>query len=111
MLSYRLRHRINVQQLIETTDPITGALTRTWETILFNVPAEVLTGPGREFVQSGATQGELAARINTRWFPGLTQKMRIEWDGTMFNIISIETDATARREYRIKCKAGVSDGQ
>mgnify|MGYP000893266274 CR=1 FL=1 len=118
MLAHRLRHRITVQELVEVQDTNTGAITRGWETailedgtILDAVPAEVLTGAGREFVQSGATQGEIAARINMRWFPGLTQKMRILWDTKVLNIESIETDITARQEYRLKCVAGVSDGQ
>ena len=118
MLAHRLRHRITVQELVEVQDTNTGAITRGWETailddgtILDAVPAEVLTGAGREFVQSGATQGEIAARINMRWFPGLTQKMRILWDTKVFNITSIETDTTARQEYRLKCSSGVTDGQ
>ena len=118
MLAHRLRHRVTVQELNEIQDSNTGAVTYAWETailddgtILDAVPAEVLTGPGREFVQSGATQGEIAARINMRWFPGLTQKHRILWDTNIYNITSIETDITARQEYRLKCSAGVSDGQ
>lgn len=118
MLANRLRHRVAVQELVETQNSTTGAVTRAWENVLLDssteldaVPAEVLTGPGREFVQSGSTQNEIAARINLRWFPGLTQKMRIVWDGNVYNIQSIETDVTARREYRLKCIAGVSDGQ
>lgn len=111
MLSHRLRHRVNVQELVEVQNTTTGAITRAWENVYADVPAEVLTGPGKEFVQSGATQGEVAARINMRWFPGLTQKMRIEWDTNIFNITSIETDMTARQEYRLKCVAGVTDGQ
>lgn len=118
MLAYRLRHRVTVQELVEIQDTNTGALEQDWETVILDdgtildaVPAEVLTGAGKEFVQSGATQGQIAARINLRWFPGLTQKMRILWDGNVFNITSIETDITARQEYRLRCSAGVSDGQ
>ena len=111
MLAYRLRHRVTVQELVEVQDTTTGAVTRAWENVYADVPAEVLTGAGREFVQSGATQGEIAARINMRWFPGLTQKMRILWDTNIYNITSIETDATARQEYRLKCSSGVTDGQ
>jgi len=118
MLAYRLRHRVTVQELVEIQDTNTGALEQAWETVILDdgtildaVPAEVLTGAGKEFVQSGATQGQIAARINLRWFPGLTQKMRILWDGNVFNITSIETDVTARQEYRLRCSAGVSDGQ
>lgn len=111
MLAYRLRHRVTVQELVEVQDTTTGAVTREWEDVIANVPAEVLTGAGKEFVSSGATQGEVTARINMRWFPGLTQKMRIVWDTKELNILSIETDATARQEYRLKCSAGVTDGQ
>jgi len=111
MLAYRLRHRVTVQELVEVQNTTTGAVTREWENFLADIPAEVLTGAGREFVQSGATQSEIAARINMRWFPGLTQKHRIVWDTNIYNILSIETDMTGRQEYRLKCKAGVSDGQ
>ena len=111
MLAYRLRHRVTVQELVEVQNTTTGAVTREWEDFLADIPAEVLTGAGREFVQSGATQSEIAARINMRWFPGLTQKHRIVWDTNIYNILSIETDMTGRQEYRLKCKAGVSDGQ
>lgn len=111
MLAYRLRHRITIQELVETQDTTTGAVTRAWEDFETNVPAEVLTGAGKEFVESASTQGQLNARINTRWFPGLTQKMRVIWDTNIYNITSIETDITARQEYRLKCSAGVTDGQ
>jgi len=118
MLTYRLRHRVAVQEQIETQNTTTGAMSIAWENVMLNtdtvldaVPAEVLTGAGREFDQSGAIQGEIVARINMRWFPDLTQSMRILWDGKVFNIHSIETDLTGRQEYRLKCTAGVNDGQ
>ena len=118
MLAHRLRHRVAIQEQVETQDSLTGAYSIAWETVMLDsdtalsaVPAEVLTGAGREFVNSGTTQAEIAARINLRWFPGLTAAMRIVWDGKIFNIYSIETDATARQEYRLKCTAGLNDGQ
>ena len=111
MLAYRLRHRVTIQELVEVQDTTTGAVTRAWENFIADVPAEVLTGAGKEFVSSGATQGEITARINMRWFPGLTQKMRVVWDGNEYNILSIETDITGRQEYRLKCNSGVTDGQ
>lgn len=117
MLSNRLRHRVTIQEQIETQNSTTGAITVNWQTAiangvtLENVPAEVLTGAGKEMFQGEARQAEIVARINLRWFAGLTQKMRILWDGNIFNIQSIETDLTARREYRLKCSAGLNDGQ
>ena len=120
MLAYRLRHRVAVQQLNEVQDTNTGSVSYMWETVVLSggtvldgVPAEVKASnrPGREFVESGSTQGENPILINMRWFPGLDLKMRIVWDGDAYNIISIDTDITNRQEYRLKCITGVSDGQ
>lgn len=118
MLSYHLRHRVAIQEQVEAYDSDTGAILISWQNFMLDsntelsaVPAEVLTGPGRELVQSSAVQGEIAARINMRWFPGLTQAMRVIWDGKAYNIKSIETDLTGRREYRLRCIAGLNDGQ
>lgn len=117
MLANRLRHRVHIQEQVETQDSTTGNITLSWQTVyldsdtpLDNVPAEVLTGAGREFNASGAIQAEVAARINLRWFPGLIQSMRILWDGRIYNIGSIETDKTARREYRLRVTGGVNAG-
>lgn len=110
MLAHRLRHRVEFQEQVATQDPTSGAVIHSWQTAyletgepLDSVPAEVLTGPGREFRESGTTQAETTARINLRWFPGLSPKWRIIWDGKTYNITSIETDATARREYWLRC--------
>lgn len=117
VLAPRLRQRINFQAQEEFRDS-EGRLTITWvdailETgeIMTEVPAEVLTGPGREFQQSGQLQAQITARITCRWFPGLKGSWRIVWDGQCYNIHTWETDVTARREYRIKCTSGVNDGQ
>lgn len=118
-LAPRLRHRITFERQASDRDS-EGVVTLQWipvvidlagEAPLVDVPAEVLTGPGREFQASGQVQAELAARITCRWFPGLSAAWRIVWDGNVFNIATWETDVTGRREYRIRCTAGVNDGQ
>lgn len=117
MEAQRYRHRVEFQEQFEEQDSETGAITRDWDTVyldsdtpLDSVPAEVLTGPGREFNAADAKQAETSARINLRWFPGLLPSWRLLWDGKTYDILSIETDATARREYRLRCKEGVTDG-
>lgn len=116
-LAPRLRHRITFQEQVETRDS-EGAVSIGWETVwldseteLADVPAEVLTGAGREFNASGKVQSEIAARVACRWFPGLDSSWRILWAGQVLNIGGVETDATGRREYRLRCTAGVTDGQ
>lgn len=115
----RLIHAVTFQEQVTERDS-EGRLSVSWqnvwidsETELRDVPAEVLTGPGREFLQSGQLQADIAARINVPWFPGgIKSSWRILWDGQVFNIHGIpDTDPSGRREYRIKCTAGVNDGQ
>lgn len=108
----KYRHRIEFQEQVETRDD-NGGVVLTWQTVegLSSVPAEVLTGPGRELVAANAQQAETVARINCRWFPGLQATWRILWDGHVYNIRPPETDSTARREYRIQCTDGVNDGR
>lgn len=116
MRAGRYRHRITIQSRVETRSPA-GAVLVTWvdafpaATALGGIPAEVLTGPGRELRAAGSPEGETAARINSRYIPGVDETMRVLWNGYIFNIRSVESDATARRETRMICAAGVNDGQ
>jgi SPP1 family predicted phage head-tail adaptor len=117
MLSNRLRHRIAFQQPVKAQHETTGAETITWQTAesngvqLVSVPAEVLTGAGRELNAAGTQQAETAARINLRWFPGLLPTWRVLWDGNIYNITGTSTDITGRREWRLVCSGGLSDGR
>jgi len=114
--SGRYRHRITIQQRAEARGGA-GEVIVTWvdafpaATALGGIPAEVLTGPGRELRAAGGEEGETAARINFREMPGVDQAQRVLWNGFVFNIRSIEFDATAKREIRLMCTAGVNDGQ
>jgi SPP1 family predicted phage head-tail adaptor len=110
MLRHHYIHSIAVQQQVQAQDANTGAITITW-TAVRTAPAEVLTGPGRETVAGAAKWSETDLRINCPWFPGLTSAMRVVWDGKPYDILSIETDATARREYRLRLKGGLTDGR
>lgn len=124
MLAHRLRHRVTFQhnapfERDENNVPIPGSggwqpVTLLDGTVLENVPAEVLTGPGREWVGSGSTQSEVTARINLRWFPATEREIaawRVVWDGRIYNVLSADTDVTARREWRLRCVDGPSEGQ
>lgn len=112
----RYRHRVQIQRLVHAQDPASLESTFTWQTLtvsgvaLAAVPAQVLTGPGKEMDAANSKQGERVIRVNMRWFAGLDQSMRIIWDGVPYDISSIEMDETARREYRLVCSAGVNSG-
>ena len=117
MEAQRYRHRVEFQEKVEDLDS-EGRYSHFWATaelgtsakLLDKVPAEVLTGPGREFNAADAKQAETSARINCRWFPNLDPTWRIVWQGNYYDILSIETDATGRREYRLRVRQGVTDG-
>jgi head-tail adaptor len=114
MQSHRLRHRIAFQTADEVQDS-EGEIVKTYNTLSVDgvdydsVPAEVLTGQGRNKVASGAEQNEYDCRINVRWFnitfPDLLE-CRIAWEGRFYEIVSAEMDITARREWRLSCKSG-----
>lgn len=112
MRSGNYRHRIDLQhKVLGDPDPLSGHQAEGWESFTTQlIPAEVLTGPGRELRAAGAEHAETDARINFRWLPGVTQQMRVVWDGKTYNITGIEYDATARREIRLTCVEGRNDG-
>ena len=74
------------------------------------MPAECLTGPGREAILGNAPRAVAALRVSLRWFSGLQADDRIVWDGKNYDILTIETDRTGRLEYRVTCAAGANDG-
>lgn len=120
MLTQRLRHRVELQSRSESRDSETGGVIVSWITAtvggvqLSAVPAEVLTGPGREFRESATKMAETTARITLRWFSVDRLELcrwRVLWEGRVYDIVSAETDATARREWRLRCIDGLTDGQ
>lgn len=120
-LASRLRHRVSIERRTNTLDS-EGNLQVSWEVVeisssstsavpLLSVPAEVLTGPGREVAGAGTISPETDARVCLRWFPGLTYEDRVVWDGRIFGITEITTDASGRREYRLRLKESKAQGQ
>lgn len=107
----KYRHRVTIEQQQETRDGMGGVVVA-WVLFAADVPAEVLTGAGREAIAADQQQATIAARINLRYLPGLMAKMRIVWDGRVFNIEGEpDLDPTGRREMRCKCSAGMNDGR
>jgi len=114
MKAGRLIHRIRFLEDESTQSESSGALKSNWVQavvpglVLSSVPAEVLTGPGRDYVAANARYQDVAARITLRWFPGFSSSWRVEWDGLLYEIIGHSTDATARVELRLVCKLVVA---
>lgn len=111
MQAQRYRHRVTIQRQVQTQDSNTGDIGIDWADVYADVPAEVLSGPGREVAADQTTIAETDARINFAWLPDVDQSMRVIWGGQPFNILSIDLDRTARRELRLRCKSGATDGR
>lgn len=116
MLAYELQHVVSLEYPVETVDG-NGFKQVNWlpafadGVALNSVHAVVFTGEGREPIADNAKQAQISLRVKIRWFPGLQQNWRLIWDGRIYDIYSIETDATARREYRLRCTGGLTSGQ
>lgn len=111
MLTQRLRHRITIQSQVQTQDlDAGGAVIVTWSTLVADEPAEVVPVSGREYLQAGAMQTEIAARMTIRWRDGIAPTQRVLFDGRYYDIQAVLPDPSARRWLTLMVSAGVSDG-
>lgn len=113
----KYRHLVKIQGFVEgEPDPLSGQPTKQWASVYVDVPAEVLTGPGREGIAAGAERAETDARINLRWLPGIDTQMRVIWESEPngqrpeFSIQTMELDATGMGEIRLRCVHGRERG-
>lgn len=105
-----LRHKLRIEEQSQTQDATTGAVTATW--------AEVVTIYGaieplsvRSFLAADAQQSKIEANIRIRYFPSLTQAMRIVdvATGNVYNIEGLLPDRTGRHSLLIPVSRGVND--
>ena len=111
MIAYRLRHRIDIQELTYVIDSNTGARVASWTSILTkSEPASIVPLSGREFIAAQAVQAGVSTRITIRKLDGLKPAMRIVHNGTFYNILAILPDPTLERHLTILCDSGFNDG-
>lgn len=110
----RLRHRIDIEERVETVDTNTGARSHAWVSILDSedplIPAEIVPLSGREFVAAQAVQAGVTTRITIRHRDGLTAAMRVTRQGEVYNIRAVLPDPTLARHVTLMCEAGVNEG-
>lgn len=82
-----MRHQIIIEKVTETRTG-TGGVTQTWGT--FAEPwAERVEQPGREFQAADQKVAEAKRLYRIRWRTDLTRKMRINDEGDIWDIHSI----------------------
>jgi len=108
MTSYRLRHRIDIEQLQTTRDAI-GGIVESWSAVFEDVPAEIVPMSGRQFVAAQAVQSGVTTRIMIR-FCDVDPTMRVNHGGVIYNIKAVLPDPTLARHINLMCETGVSYG-
>lgn len=119
MLAQRLRHRIDIEVLDYLEDsngePVRGEqgeLTKEWQPVLSDVPAEVVPSSAREFRQSAAEQAQTDGRITIRRPDvAIDTTMRVLWQGQRYEIRGVLPDPSDRRWLTIVYSQGPNDGE
>lgn len=107
----RLRHLIEIQRPVSTQNETTGEFTTSWQSVVRELPAEVIPVSVREFIASRTMQSEVTARITIRYREGLTAAMRILHRGRVYNPLGWLPDPDSGIEYlTAPCTEGLNDG-
>ena len=86
-----------------------GGTTYTWATFA-TVWAAIMPLRGRDLVAAQAAQNETTVRFNIRWITGLTESMRIIYNGKNYDITALIDIDEKHVEYDIMAKTGLSEG-
>ena len=99
MRAGKLRHRVTIQELVETKNEDTGLSDESWRTFAQNIPAEIKPLSVREFIRAGAEVSKISTYITTRHIPGVKRSMRIVHGSRTYNIEGVLPDADSGIEY------------
>ncbi len=83
----KLRNFITIQKVSETFDD-KGNIVQTWQDMV-NLWAEILPLVGREYWSSKQVNAETTGKLRTRYYPGITPKMRIKFGNRYFEILGV----------------------
>jgi SPP1 family predicted phage head-tail adaptor len=101
----KLRHRITIEEAIETQDA-DGSVLKNWS-IFATAQASIEPISGREYFAAQSTQADLTHRINLRYVAGLKPKMRVKFGRRIFDILSVITIDERTRELQLMCRESI----
>lgn len=111
MLGQRLRHRVTIQQQVETMSGAGEPTGRDWVDLYADLPAEMVPVSGNQFMAANAEQREVTTRCGLRETPTpLDASMRLVHnccDGLVHDIIAVLPDPSYARHQNLMLKAGV----
>jgi SPP1 family predicted phage head-tail adaptor len=94
----RLRHRVRIEQPVDTRDPDTGGVITTWQ-LVAEVWAAIEPLSTREFIQAAAVQSSITGRIVIRYRDGLASNLRVVHNGQVMNPAGWLPDKDSGLEY------------
>ncbi len=94
----RLRHRVRIEQPVDTRDPDTGGVITTWQ-LVAEVWAAIEPLSTREFIQAAAVQSSITGRIVIRYRDGLASNLRVVHKGQVLNPAGWLPDKDSGLEY------------
>jgi head-tail adaptor len=107
MQAGKLRYLVTIQKQTGAIDS-TGAETDTWTTFAevyaWIEPYVGSARAGREEFQGGQLVGLDYTRIHLRYVAGLIPKMRVSWNGRIFDILAINNRDERNYELEMICK-------
>jgi len=109
MLSAKLRHRIDIEQLTITRDQWGGVI-ETWTKFATGIPAAIVPLSGKEYIASSATQATVDTRMTIRFISGVLPSMRVLFGNVKYNIRAVLPDPTLQRHLTLMCETGANDG-
>jgi len=98
MQAGKLRHRVELQQVINSQDPQSGANIETWQP-LATVWASIEPLSARDFIAAQAAHNQISARAVIRYRTGIKSGMRLLDDSALYQIEGVLPDKESGKEY------------
>jgi len=98
MQAGKLRHRVELKQVINEQDNQSGANIETWQT-LASVWASIEPLSARDFIAAQAAHNQISARAVIRYRPQITAGMRLIHSSAVYLIEGVLPDKQSGQEY------------
>lgn len=106
-----LRHRIDIDQVVKTQDPNTGATSTSWKP-MGRFWARVTPLSGKEIMSASAEHSAATTRIKMRYRDDISATMRVRHRNRMYNIHAVLPDNESGLEWMtLLCSEGLNDGR
>lgn len=107
MNSGKLRHRIEIQNSVDTRDEFGAISGQTWHPFCY-VWAAIEPLSGREYFSAAQAQSKVSHKIMMRYKDGIKPYYRILWNDRIFNILSILNIREENRELNLYCEEAIT---